>query len=780
MIETTRTPVFSRYEVLERIGSGGMGTVYKARDLHLDRWVALKVLPPGMRGDVEALERFKREARALARLKHPRVAAVYDAHVEGGFPHLVMEYVEGENLERRLQQQSLLPEQDAVRLGIEVAEALEHIHSHNLVHRDVKTSNIIIGAEGKAVLTDFGIAFEPSLPRISQGALGTPEYMSPEQAGGRVLDGRSDLYSLGVVLYECLTGTLPFQRQGESLAALTGLMTDVLEAPVPPLRVRCAAVPAWLEAVVLKCLAKEPAERFATAAELALALRMAGASEKPVTVAPRNEAMPGPPPDQEETDEPADDVRVLHRGPRRGLSLISHVRPVDAVAFSPDGSRLASASEDGLIRIWQVGDGQLLQTLEGHEGNVVSVAFSPDGRYLASGDVAGGVCIWDAGAGQLVRRLDGHSALVMSVAFSPDGRSLVTGGADRAVRIWNYRRGNQERTAGWHDGYVLATAFSPDGAYVASGGADGEVRIWDVRKGRLVRALEGHGAWVMSVAFSPDGTRLASGGADEAVHVWHAGTGAHLQTLRGHRAWVMSVAFSPGSAHLASAGRDHTIRLWDVGAGRMLRRLDGHTGPVTSLAFSPNGQYLASGSSDCTVRFWPLHARTFRKRWPLRHVAGWTFIAMMAAASLWSEDGLVRPPDGRATSAAVVHPVPERAPAHTPPAASDADARAPARSPARPVPPPLYSREGIDADRGGWTLVVSTGWSRLRAERVADEYRDRGFRCSILVRSGEDGRQYVVGIGQYPDRTDATRARRRLAGHELPVNTWLMRIREEG
>ncbi len=261
MPETIRTPVFNRYEVLDKIGSGGMGTVYKARDVHLDRWVALKVLPPGLQEHPETLERFKREARALARLKHPSVAAVYDANVESGFPYLVLEFVEGENLEQVLAERGPLEVQEVVRMGVELAEALDHIHQHHVVHRDIKTSNIIIGPEGRAVVADFGIALVATLPRISRGALGTPEYMSPEQADGKPLDGRADLYSFGVVLYECLTGTVPFDRDGESLAELTVMMQEIMEAPLPPLRTRRADVPAWLAAVVERCLAKKPEDR---------------------------------------------------------------------------------------------------------------------------------------------------------------------------------------------------------------------------------------------------------------------------------------------------------------------------------------------------------------------------------------------------------------------------------------------------------------------------------------------------------------------------------------
>ncbi len=271
MPETTRTPVFTRYEILEELGSGGMGTVYKARQKFVGRLVAFKVLPPALRQDAEALQRFEREAAALGRLKHPNVVAVFDAGVEGGFPYLAMEFVQGKNLRQVLQERGRLSVDEALRLGIEMAEALEHVQRRGLVHRDVKPSNILIDPDGKAMLTDFGIAFAATLPRITQGAMGTPEFMSPEQADGRALDIRSDLYSLGVVLYEGLAGAVPFKREGDSLTSLSKLLHEILHAPPPRLTV--PGVPAWLADAIHRCLEKDPARRFQTGADLARVLR---------------------------------------------------------------------------------------------------------------------------------------------------------------------------------------------------------------------------------------------------------------------------------------------------------------------------------------------------------------------------------------------------------------------------------------------------------------------------------------------------------------------------
>ncbi|MFQ5570221.1 MAG: serine/threonine protein kinase [Rhodothermales bacterium] len=313
MPETTRTPVFTRYELLDELGSGGMGAVYKARQKYVGRLVAFKVLPPALRNDAEALQRFEREAAALGRLKHPNVVTVFDAGVESGFPYLAMEFVEGKNLREVLQERGPLPVEEVCKLGIEMAEALDHVQSRGLVHRDLKPSNIILDPQGRSMLTDFGIAFTSTLPRITQGAMGTPEFMSPEQADGKTLDIRSDLYSLGVVLYECLAGRMPFQREGDSLTSLSKLLHEVLHAPPPPLHEQRPDVPAWLTEAIAKCMAKDPDDRFQTGAELADALcRAAGQHHKtPVPASLSEEAPPlqdehaSPPPEPAPTETPA-------------------------------------------------------------------------------------------------------------------------------------------------------------------------------------------------------------------------------------------------------------------------------------------------------------------------------------------------------------------------------------------------------------------------------------------------------------------------------------------
>jgi len=740
MPETIRTPVFNRYEVLDKVGSGGMGTVYKARDIHLDRCVALKVLPPGLQEHAESLERFRREAQALASLKHHGIAAVYDADVEGGFPYLVLEFVEGKNLERLLAEGEPLAVPDVLQMGIELAEALDHIHGHRIVHRDVKSSNIIIGPDGRAVLADFGIALVASLPRISRGALGTPEYMSPEQVDGKPLDGRSDLYSLGVVLYECLAGTVPFERAGDSLAELSVLMKDILETPLPSIRKQRAEVPAWLAAVVERCLAKSPDARFASGAELAQALRK-GRTSGLLVLPSRTAASPPAPRFGKAALREAAGVPDLGQG-HGGLIVIGHTQPVVGVVFSPDGQRLATASGDRAVRLWDIATGQLAHTLPGHEGHILSLAFSPDGHHLASGDVTGSVRVWEAYHGKVRCVLKGHSALVMTLAFSPDGQRLASGCTDGTVRLWDVRRGRLIRTIAGHAGYTLSVAFSPDGGQLASGGADGTIRLWDVATGRLARTLGEFTNRVIAIAFSPDRRHLASSGADGAVRLWDVGAGHVQRVFRGHRGWVMSLSFSPDGKHLASAGRDQAVCVWEVPGGRLLHRLEDHHGEVMSVAYSPAGTYLATGSKDTTVRLRPLQAQGTAHRSRLRRILGMFFLLALAVLMLWGglkEHGLL----GCA-----------------------------ARDEA------LCSGDRIYAERAGWTVIVASRGERTQAERIAARLRDQGFRIGVLVKPDAQSMRYRVGVGQFEKQAEALAVKQRLAGKhkDLPADAWVVQI----
>ena len=255
----------NRYELRTEIGHGGMADVYLARDRLLNRRVAVKVLSPTFAADPAFVERFRREAQAAASLNHPNIVAVYDWGQEDDTSFIVMEYVNGQTLRDVVNRYGTVPPMEAARIGADIADALEFAHRNGVVHRDVKPGNVLITPEGGVKVTDFGIARAESSDTLTKtgAVLGTATYFSPEQAQGLALDGRSDVYSLGVVLYEMLTGVAPFTADSPVSVAYK----HVREEPVPPSRVN-PDIPGALDRIVLTAMAKDVALRYASAAEL--------------------------------------------------------------------------------------------------------------------------------------------------------------------------------------------------------------------------------------------------------------------------------------------------------------------------------------------------------------------------------------------------------------------------------------------------------------------------------------------------------------------------------
>jgi WD40 repeat protein/tRNA A-37 threonylcarbamoyl transferase component Bud32 len=279
-----------------------------------------------------------------------------------------------------------------------------------------------------------------------------------------------------------------------------------------------------------------------------------------------------------------------------------HTNNVLSVAFSPDGKRIASGSQDGTLKVWDATSGEETLMLQGHTGSVLSVVFSPDGERIASGSQDGTLNIWDATSGRETLALKAHANGVESVAFSPDGGRIASGGEDKTVKVSDATSGRETLTLQGHTGSVLSVAFSPDGKRIASGSKDRTLRIWDATSGREMLTFQGHTGQVHSVAFSPDGKRIASGG-DDTVKVWDATSGQETLTLKGHTHQVYSVAFSPDGKRIASGG-DSTVKVWDpIGAQETLT-LKCCVNAVHSVSFNPDGNRIVSGSMDGRLKVW--------------------------------------------------------------------------------------------------------------------------------------------------------------------------------
>lgn len=645
-----RDAMASQYEIEKELGRGGMAIVYKAVQESLGRPVALKVLPQGLTHDEKLLERFHREARSAAMLNHPHIVTIFDEGEMNGVHYMAMEYLTGRDLHEILQESGSLPPEEAVALIAPVAEALGYAHTKDTVHRDVKSSNVMVTDVGRPVLMDFGIAYASTESRLTQTGtvLGTPEYMSPEQARGNEVDPRSDLYSLGVVLYETVTGTLP-HTGGHPMS----VVYKVLHESYAPPSDHNPDCPPWLEQIIAKLLMKDADERYQTGQDVADALKSKdpgeevqvpqgsggngsvgdgpaggnrsstanGSEDAPATQVYRpGDESPEPTPQptatstetataEAEESAPAGNAQTQRQRLHIVRSLDGNADWVNAVSFSPDGQYALSGAEDNSVKLWEVVTGRQIQTLTGLESQPISVALSPDGSYLVSESSNGHVRLWDVDSGTAVHTFERHSEAVLAATFSPDGKHVLSGcGQAGTLRLWETETGDVVRTFDNNPEAIFSLAFSPDGKHVLTGsGQSGTLKLWDVATGSVIRTFD-EGDWdstyVFSVSFSPDGRYALSGSDDMTARLWDVESGDLVRTFDGHSGLVIAVSFSPDGQYVLSGSSDMKVQLWKVDTGSLGYVFEGDADGVNAIAFSPDGRYVLSGSKDNDVKLW--------------------------------------------------------------------------------------------------------------------------------------------------------------------------------
>jgi eukaryotic-like serine/threonine-protein kinase len=703
---------FGVFELIEEIATGGMGVVFKARHKQLGRIVALKTIrPSALRPGADAVQRFRIEAEAVARLDHPHIVPIYEMGEHDGYPFISLKLIGGGDLERHVPRFKKDARAGA-RLMRDVARAVHYAHLRGILHRDLKPSNILLDENDEPHVTDFGLAkcVEDDSGLTQTGLIiGTPSYMAPEQVAGHrgEVTTAADVYGLGAVLYRLLTGRPPFQ--GDSVYETLRQVRE--QEPVSP-GMRDPRVDRDLTAICLKCLEKSPGRRYPSAQAMAddldrwlsgesivarpisqvrrawrwcgrnrvvaglsasvVALLVAvaavatGAAVRQhalrvaaqISAATATGAMESERKARLRADAGAEEIRwrlvrmnvengnrIIDQGDLTGAlpwfaealrldrddsaaaathrlrlgtllkqtpvldRIFAHQGSIHWAALDPSGRRLATASADHTARIWDVATGAAITPPLAHDRPVNWVEFRSDGARLLSASDDGTVRIWNADDGQPAgaSRL-AHGSPLRLARFSPDGRRIISGGFNGTVRLWDADNPTSRGLFQRLGTELFCLAFSPDGRQVAMGAGDGKASVWQVTDGGLrLQGKIGHKATVRDVVFSPDGTRLLTASHDGSARVWDAKSGTPVTPELRHGKWVFHAEFSPDGDRVITASHDETARVWDARNGRPITPASGamvHAIAVRDACFSPDGGRVATAGYDGMARIW--------------------------------------------------------------------------------------------------------------------------------------------------------------------------------
>jgi WD40 repeat protein/serine/threonine protein kinase len=669
-----------QYRLLEKLGQGGMGTVYRARHVKLDRVVALKVLPKHRMSDDRAVSRFEREMKAVGRLDHPNIVRATDAGELDGTPFLVMEYVDGWDLGELVRHLGPLPIGDACVLIRHAAVGLQAAHEHGMVHRDIKPSNLMLTRAGELKVLDLGLARLQADQPVGEEmtatgqAIGTADYMAPEQASdSHTVDIRADIYSLGCTLYKLLSGQAPFS----GLQYRTNLekMLAHVQKPVPPIQDHRGDVPEELVAVLDCMLAKDPAARYADPSEVADALApfcpacdlpgLLARAEETAKVRAGADKLLG------STDEfPSSALAGTHpshapqplavRPPTRrhwkplaiaavvaGFALLGVV-----LTLTNRYGTLVVETEDPNVQIAVKQRGKLVEILNAESGWAIRLKSGEYEVEMQSGkdrfeierdnvtvkrgeDVRVRITLKRPPATdeESPRGKPGEASKAVLVKVEPEPRELKPGEplsgcalVARPAELPGVKSWTLE-TVG-HRSRVLCVTYSPGGKWIASAGDDGSIRLFSAGTGQLVRILVGHAGSVSALSWSPDGQILASAGSeDKTIRFWNAEAGQLLRTSRLQADNLEVVPWSPDGKKLAYGAPGLQIGLWDVEGNRPARSFGNVEG---WLAWSPDGKTLAAAARDGKINLWDVEsgglALTLEAPWPITRFA-------------WSPDG---------------------------------------------------------------------------------------------------------------------------------------------
>lgn len=650
---------FGDYELLEGIAQGGMGAIYKARQVKLNRTVALKTILAGRLAGEDQMKRFRAEAEAVANLDHPNIVPIYEVGEHDDQLFFSMRYVEGGSLDDQMKRFVADPHASAILMA-KVARAVHFAHQHGILHRDLKPDNILLDNQGEPHITDFGLAKRVDAGEnltVTGEIIGTPNYMSPEQAEGKgfKLTTAVDVYGLGAVLYQLLTGNPPFRAD----SPLETLRLVIEHEPQRPSSINRRA-DRDLETICLKCMEKDPQRRYGSAEAVAEDLER-WLRKEPIQARPSGYF-----------------YRVRKWAARRpavallavttfaglctllGVILVNEQRLQKERDFALDQEKLANTermkaealseqSRQRLVRL-NIGDGlryldegdasasllafvDALRLDEGNKQNeeiqrtriasalrqaprliqfwtedqpIIASAASVNGRFLVT-FTSKRARLWDVTTGEAIGKPVPLPETIRSAAVSPDGQQLVLLKDDRTAYLWNWRKEKHDPIKLTHDFPVNLATFSQDGSLVAIAGGqnpNGIARIWNTRTAEAVTRSIRLPSDVEAIALSPDGTKFATALRNNTASVWSTKSGDQLGRSLKHNGAVRHVSFSPDGLRVITASEDRTARVWDIAKSEAITPPLQHNDIVTYAEFSPDGQRVVTANKDNTGRVW--------------------------------------------------------------------------------------------------------------------------------------------------------------------------------
>lgn len=658
-------PQIPGYEMLKELGRGGMGVVYQARQKVPSRLVALKMILPGSQPAEEDLVRFRREVETLAELQHPNLVTIYEVGEYEGLPFFSLEYVPGGNLEDWIDGKPQDP-----RTSAEMVESLAHAmqlaHNHAIMHRDLKPANILLspnqtsGSTRSSLLTlkitDFGLArkmdAKEGLTR-SGSVVGTPSFMAPEQASGqtRRVTHLADIYSLGAILYNLITGNPPFQSE-----TAWETIRQVVSSDLVPPRSLHHRIPTDLETICLKCLEKRPERRYETAQDLADDLRSflehgpikakrAGMITTGLRLIRRHPAIASilsilalslgvliggsfwynlklsSELDKSTRLEKQNRRQLIDLFVDRGAQQLNTGDPFRALVWFAEALKLDQdfpwQETPHRIRLnATLQTSPILEQMLIHKAPIRVVHFNSDGQLILTGSIDGVVRVWSSQTGEQVGKDLILPGVVMEAKFRPGHDQLVNGKSgslivavaweDGTALLWDVMTHEQSELIHSKSISLTALCFRNDGQFVATGSEDGTVKIWNAETGKPVGEPLRHPAPLRDAEFSPDGTKLVTGSDDGTLTIWKTTPqGAVLHFKRSHKKGITDVEFSANSKMVVSASEDHTARIWDAETGEELHQLE-HRRKVISARFRSDNCMVATSSEDRRTCLWSM------------------------------------------------------------------------------------------------------------------------------------------------------------------------------